>query len=154
MTGDINMNNNHIENLPTPTENAHAATKKYVDDSKVDGSVFLKLDGTRLMAGNLYMNKNRIYDLPAPTGNNQPTPLAYTELAYLKVDGSNKMTNNLNMDNKKIIKLLTPTDDADAATKKYVDDKLISQDLSPFLKKDGSVQKVKKCDKKFRHGRK
>ena len=36
------MNNNHIENLPTPTENAHAATKKYVDDSKVDGSVFLK----------------------------------------------------------------------------------------------------------------
>ena len=73
-----------------------------------------------------------------PNGNNQPIPLAYGDLAYLKVDGSNKMTNNLNMDNKKIINLLTPTDDADAATKKYVDDNITTQDLSPFLKKNGS----------------
>ena len=154
MSGSLNMYKNWIRNLPPPRHNDHAATKKYVDISKVDGSVFLKLDGKRPMTGNLNMDNNRILNIPAPDGNNQPTPLAYTELAYLKVDGSNKMTNNLNMDNKKIIKLLTPTDDADAATKKYVDDKSISQDLSPFLKKDGSVQKVKKCDKKFRHGRK
>ena len=49
------------------------------------------------------------------------------------------MINDLNMNNKKIIKLLTPTDDTDAATKKYVDQKSTPQDLSPFLKKDGSV---------------
>ena len=139
MTGDKNMNNKKIENLSSPTVNGDAANKKYVDDSKVDGSVFVKLDGTRVMTGNLNMNKNRIFNIPNPTGPQQPTPLAYGDLAYLKVDGSNKMTNNLNMENKKIIKLLTPTDDTDAATKKYVDDKSTNpQDLSPYLKKDGS----------------
>ena len=69
----------------------------------------------------------------------QPTPLAYTDLAYLHVDGSNKMTNGLNMDNKKIINLQTPTNNSEAATKKYVDDKSTPQDLSPFIKRDGSV---------------
>ena len=47
------MNNNKIKNLPTPTDNTNPATKKYVDDIKVDGSVFLKLDESRKMTGNL-----------------------------------------------------------------------------------------------------
>ena len=127
-----------ITKLKTPSNNDDAATKKYVDDSKIDGSVFLKLDGTRPMTGNLNMNNQRILNVPAPTGNNQPTPLAYTNLAYLKVDGSNPMTNDLNMDNKKIINLLSPTNNSDSATKKYVDDSISNQDFSSFLKKDGS----------------
>ena len=136
----IDMKNQYsIKKLKTPSDNDDAATKKYVDDSKVDGSVFLKLDGTRKMTGNLDMNHNRILRIPAPTANNQPTPLAYTDLAYLKVDGSNKMTNDLNMDNKKIINLITPTNNADATPKKYVDDSISNQDFSSFLKKDGSI---------------
>ena len=139
----IDMKNQFsITKLKTPSNNDDAATKKYVDDSKVDGSVFLKLDGTRPMVGNLNMNNKRILNIPNPNGPKQPTPLAYTDLAYLHVDGSNKMTNDLNMNNKKIIKLLTPTDDTDAATKKYVDNKSTSQDLSPYIKKDGSVPMV------------
>ena len=47
------------------------------------------------------MNNKRILNIPNPNGPKQPTPLAYTDIAYLHVDGSNKMTNNLNMDNKK-----------------------------------------------------
>ena len=90
-----------ITKLKTPSDDDEAATKKYVDDFKVDGSVFLKLDGTKPMAGNLNMNNKRIFNIPAPTGSDQPAPLAYTEFAYLKVDGSNLMKNNLNMDNKK-----------------------------------------------------
>ena len=109
-----------------------------MDDSKVDGSVFLKLDGTRPMTGNLYMNNNRIFNIPNPTGPKQPTPLAYSDIAYLKVDGSNKMTNNLNMENKKIINLISPTDNTDAVPKKYVDDSISNQDFSSFFKKDGS----------------
>ena len=127
-----------ITKLKTPTDNDDAATKKYVDDSKVDGTVFLKLDGTRSMTGNLNMNNKRILNIPAPNGDNQPTPLAYTDLTYLHVDGSNKMTNDMNMDNKKIINLQKPTNNSDAATKKFVDDKSTPQDLSPFFKKDGS----------------
>ena len=53
------------------------------------------------MTGNLDINKNRIFNIPAPGGPQQPTPLAYTDLAYLHVDGSNNMTNDLNMENKK-----------------------------------------------------
>ena len=140
MTGDLNMNNNKIVGLKTPSSNGDAATKKYVDDSKVNGSVFLKLDGTRLMTGNLNMNNQRIYNIPNPNGPKQPTPLAYTDLAYLHVDGSNKMNNHLNMNNKKITYLQAPTSNSDAATKLYVDNKSSPQDLSPYLKKNGSAQ--------------
>ena len=127
-----------ITNLKTPSNNDDAANKKYVDDSKVDGSVFLKLDGTRQMSGNLDMNNKRIFNLPNPTGFKQPIPLAYGDLAYLHVDGSNMMTNHMNMNNKKIINLVTPTNNSDATTKKYVDDSLSNQDFSSFFKKDGS----------------
>ena len=128
-----------IKNLKTPSNNDDAATKKYVDDSKVDGSVFLKLDGTRQMTGNLDMNNKRIINLPNPTGSKQPIPLAYGDLAYLHVNGSNMMTNHLNMNNKKIINLVSPTNNSDAVPKKYVDDSLSNQDFSSFFKKDGSV---------------
>ena len=127
-----------ITKLKTPSNNDDAATKKYVDDSKVDGSVFLKHDGTRKMTGNLDMNNKRIINLPAPTGSKQPIPLAYGDLAYLHVDGSNMMTNHMNMNNKKIINLITPTNNTDATTKKYVDDSVSNQDFSSFFKKDGS----------------
>ena len=136
MTGSLNMNGHKIINLAKPTNNNDAANKKYVDDNKVDGSVFLKLDGTGLMTGNLNMNNNRIYNIPNPSGPKQPTPLAYTDLAYLHVDGSNKMTNHLNMNNKKITYLKTPTSNSDAATKLYVDNKSTN---SQDLKKNGSV---------------
>ena len=129
-----------ITKLKTPSNNDDAANKKYVDDSKVDGSVFLKLDGTRQMTGNLNMNNNRILNIPAPNGNNQPTPLAYTDIAYLKVDGSNSMTNDLNLNNKKIINLITPTNNSDATPKKYVDDSISNQNFTSFLRKDGSIQ--------------
>ena len=127
-----------ITNLKTPSNNDDAANKKYVDDSKVDGSVFLRLDGTRSMTGNLDMNNKRIFNIPNPTGSKQPIPLAYGDLAYLHVDGSNMMTNHMNMNNKKIINLITPTNNSDATTKKYVDDSVSNQDFSSFFKKDGS----------------
>ena len=128
-----------ITKLKTPSDDSDAVNKKYVDDNKVDGTVFLKLDGTRKMTGNLDMNNKRIFNLPAPNGSNQPTPLAYSNFAYLKVDGTNAMTNNLNMDNKRIINLITPINDADAAPKNYVDDGISNQDFSSFFKKDGSI---------------
>ena len=137
---DVDMKSQYsIKNLKSPSNNDDAANKKYVDDSKVDGSVFLKLDGTRQMTGNLDMNNKRIFNLPNPTGSKQPIPLAYGDLAYLHVDGSNTMTNHLNMNNKKIINLVTPTNNSDAVPKKYVDDSLSNQDFSSFFKKDGSV---------------
>ena len=51
MGGNLNMNNNKITNLLKPTDNTDAATKKYVDDNKVDVSNYLKRDGTSYMTG-------------------------------------------------------------------------------------------------------
>ncbi|CAH3193183.1 unnamed protein product [Porites evermanni] len=156
-SGDYDMINKKLRNVGAPSANTDAVTKKYVDDNSsgsVDGSVFLKLDGTRKMTGNLDMDNNQILNLPAPGGPKQPTPLAFTDLKYLHVGGTNKMTNNLNMDNKGIIHLKPPTNDTDGATKKYVDDSIPdtnaatkkyvddnagSPDLSDYLEKDSSV---------------
>ena len=53
MTGDLNLNNNKIVGLATPTLNTDASTKKYVDDivaaNKLNDSPFFKLDGSRKM---------------------------------------------------------------------------------------------------------
>ena len=141
LTGDLNINGQRVKNLISPSENSEAATKKYVDDNKVDGSVFLKLDGSRKMTGNLDMNGKKVLSLSSPSEPYQPTTLAFCENAYLKRDGSNAVNNNLNMENKKIYNLRTPTSDTDAATKKYIDDKISINGgaLANYLKKDGSI---------------
>ena len=51
------------------------------------------------------------------------------------------MTNNLNMDNKGIINLKTPTNEADAATKKYVDSNLFTRN-SAYLIRDGRLPMI------------
>lgn len=66
--GNLNMNNKKIMNLLQPTDNTDAATKKYVDDSKVNVSNYLKQDGTSSMTGNLIMENHKIVNL-----NDEPT---------------------------------------------------------------------------------
>ena len=139
------MTNHKIENLANPTRDTDATTKTYVDatvmNNKVNGSVFLKLDGSRKMAGSLDMDNKPIRNLPLPGGNYQPVTLIYGDRAYIKRDGSNTMNNNLNMNNKKINNLSTPSDNNDAANKKYVDDKFAINGgaLGNYLKKDGTT---------------
>ena len=149
----LDMGDNFINRVKTPTSNDQASNKSYVDKTatntinatalihatKAELDDYLKKDGTTPMTGNLDLNNNRIFHLPAPTGPKQPTPLAFTDFKYLHVAGTNKMLNNLNMDNKSIIHLRTSTAPTDAATKKYVDDNTTAPDLSSYLKKDGSI---------------
>ena len=140
MTNNLNMDNKKIINLRPPTDSTDGATKKYVDDSKVDGSVFLKIDGTRKMSGILDMDFNRIIAVGDPIGPSDAVPLYYAATKYLNLDGTfNKMTGNINMNNNKILNLPTPTTNTDAANKKYVDDNTGAPDLSDYLEKDGTV---------------
>ena len=64
----LNMNNKKIMNLLQPTDNTDAATKKYVDDSKVNVSNYLKGNGSSSMTGNLKMDNHKIVNL-----NDEPT---------------------------------------------------------------------------------
>ena len=135
MNGDFNTDGHKIINLRTPTSNSEPATKSYTDNN------FLKLDGTKKMTDNLDMNDKQIDNLDTPTNNGQPTPLGFSDLRYLQVSGTNKMTGRLNMNDKKIINLSQPTAEKDASNKKYVDDKLLINNvtLSNYLKKGGST---------------
>ena len=65
MTGNLNLNNNKIVGLATPTSNIDAATKKYVDDNSgsPDLSDYLEKDGTVTMTGNLNLGGNKIVGL-------------------------------------------------------------------------------------------
>ena len=150
----LDMGDNYVYNVKNPTANNQASNKSYADTTatntmnaaamihatKAELADYLKTDGSVTMTGNLNMDNNRIFNLPLPSGNNQPATLVFTDLKYLHVAGTNEMTNNLNMDNKSIIHLKPPTAPTEAATKKYVDDnKSTAPDLSPYLKKDGSV---------------
>ena len=143
MTGNLNINNNKIVSLATPTNNTDASTKKYVDDTvaanKVNVNSFFKSDGSKKMTGSIDMNNNRILNLPLPNGNNQPTTLIYANSNYLRINGIIPMFGDLNMNSNKIKNVKTPTNNSDAATKKYVDDKSGSPDLSDYLEKDGTV---------------
>ena len=112
----LDMGDNFINRVKTPTSKDQASNKSYVDTTatntmsaaalihatKAELDDYLKKDGTTPMTGNLDLNNNRIFHLPAPTGPKQPTPLAFTDFKYLHVAGTNKMLNNLNMDNKSI----------------------------------------------------
>ena len=127
----LDMGDNFIYNVKTPTANDQAWNKSYVDTTatntinaaalihatKAELNDYLKKDGTTPITGNLNMNRKRIFNLPAPTGGNQPTPLAFTDLKYLARNGTTPMLNNSNMDNKTIINLKPPTAPSDAATK-------------------------------------
>ena len=75
------MNNKKITNLLPPVSDTDAATKKYVDDnSSVDVSNYLKLDGTALMTGNLNMDNHRITNLYMdPTSKTDATNKEYVD---------------------------------------------------------------------------
>ena len=89
----LDMGDNFIYNVKTPTLNNQASNKSYVDATatntinaaalihatKAELDDYLKKDGTTPMTGNLDMDNNRIFNLPAPDGPNQPTPLALTD---------------------------------------------------------------------------
>ena len=104
MTGELNVQ--------TPTEDANAATKKYIDDA-VQNATDPKLTG-------------RVEALETSQAQ-QDTEIANlkngsTALPYVKKAGDS-MTGVLNMSNNKVTNVADPTENGDAVNKKYVDDK-------------------------------
>ena len=148
----MDMGDNYIYNVKTPTANDQATNKLYVDTkasslaTKQELAGYLKKDGSALMTGNLNMNDKKIVYLKPPTNPTDAATKKYVDNSipntsvYLRRDGSVSMTGNLNLANNKITGLRRPQYNTDAATKKYVDDNSGSiPDLSDYLEKDGSV---------------
>ena len=133
MQADINMNNNFIQNIATPTSSHQATNKGYCDYN------FLSRQKGGVLMSSLSMNQNDLFEITdTPKFGSSAVNKSYVEgeiakipqgsnsdtSSFLKLDGSRAMSGNLDMDNHKIVKLQDPTEDTDAASKFYIDQKL------------------------------
>ena len=147
MQADINMNNNFIQNIATPTSSHQVTNKGYCDYN------FLNRQSGGVLMGSLSMNQNDLFEIPAPKYGNSAVNKNYvdTEITkvhqnidltpFLRKDGQRAMTGSLNMNGNQIIRLKEPVSSSDASTKGYTDRKInnIQKIDTLFIKKDGSV---------------
>ena len=148
MQADINMNNNFIQNIATPTSSHQVTNKGYCDYN------FLNRQSGGVLMGPLSMNQNDLFEIPAPKYGNSAANKNYvdTEITkvhqnldltpFLRKDGQRAMTGSLNMNGNQIIRLKEPVSSSDASTKGYTDQKIDNiQKINTtlFIKKDGSV---------------
>ena len=130
MQTDINLNNNFIQNVATPTSSHHGANKGYCDYNFLN-----RQKGGRLM-GSLSMNQNDLFEIPAPKYGSAAVNKNYVDAKIQSVStaqflqkSGDRMTGDLDMTLNKIINLPAPTASNDPATKYYVDTKVATNDL-------------------------
>ena len=161
METDINMNNNFIQNVATPTSSHQATNKGYCDYN------FLNRQKGGVLMGPLSMNRNDLIGIPdTPKFGYSAVNKNYVDGEFVKKTGDT-MSGIFNMNGNKIKNVGTPyTYENDAAVnvgffntelnasnsnvftqitnayKQYVDGeigKIASVDTTQFIKKDGSV---------------
>ena len=127
MQAEINMNNNFIQNVATPTTSHQGANKGYCDYNFLN-----RQKGGRIM-GSLSMNQNDLFEIPdTPKFGNSAANKNYVDgeigkiasvntTQLIKKDGSVPMAADFDMGTHKIINMGQPTTVTDAATKGYID---------------------------------
>ena len=140
MQADINMNNNFIQNIATPTSSHQVTNKGYCDYN------FLNRQKGGVLMGPLSMNRNDLTGIPdTPKFGYSAVNKNYVDgeitkidtTPFVKLDGSRAMTGNLDMGDHLIQKVGDPVNSDDVATKNYVDAE-IGYISTPFLKLDGT----------------
>ena len=120
MQADVDMNNNFIQNVATPTSSHQGANKGYCDYN-----FFNKQKGGVLM-GSLSMNQNDLFEIPAPKYGSSAANKNYVDAKSVGLPLSGgTLSGDLDMGENKIINLPTPTLAKDAANKSYVDSKIV-----------------------------
>ena len=93
--GNYDIDNKKLTNVATPTTNADAATKKYIDDhiGNVHQTGYFKKDGSVAMTGDLNVGGHKITNLATPTTQTGATTKKYVDDGLgLKVAQSQVMT--------------------------------------------------------------
>ena len=120
MQADINMNNNFLQNVATPTSSHQGANKGYCDYN------FLNKQKGGVLMGSLSMNQNDLFEIPAPKCGSSAVNKNYVDAKIgsgLPLSGGT-LSGDLDMGENKIINLPTPTLEKDAANKSYVDSQI------------------------------
>ena len=119
MQADINMGNNFIQNVATPTTSHQGANKGYCDYN------FLNKQKGGVLMGSLSMNQNDLFEIPAPKYGSSAANKNDVDAKSVGLPLSGgTLSGDLDMDENKIINLPTPTLAKDAANKSYVDSKI------------------------------
>ena len=121
MQADINMNNNFIQNVATPTTSHQGANKGYCDYNFLN-----RQKGGRIM-GSLSMNQNDLLEIPAPKFGSSAVNKDYVDAkismdsAFVKKVGD-RMGGDLDMDSYFLKNVgINLSDDSTAGPRSYVD---------------------------------
>ena len=121
MQADINMNNNFLQNVATPTSSPQGANKGYCDYN------FLNKQKGGVLMGSLSMNQNDLFEIPAPKHGSSAVNKNYVDAkipsGFVKKTGD-VLSGDLNMNGHKITNLPIPSASNEPATKNYVDSKV------------------------------
>ena len=121
MQADINMNNNFIQNVATPTTSHQGANKGYCDYN------FLNKQNGGVLMGSLSMNQNDLFEIPAPKYGSSAVNKNYVDSkipsGFVKKAGD-VLSGDLDLAGHKITNLPTPSASNEPATKNYVDSKV------------------------------
>jgi len=135
--GDIDMQSHKITNVATPTADADATTKAYVDTQT---HTRLNKQGGQL-TGTLDMQTNYIIRVHGPrsgaAGNLDAVNKFYVNNTFLPLSGGD-LSGRLNMTGNRIINLGTPTNSTQAASKGYVDSAIANSKYQYFALRKGS----------------
>ena len=123
MQADINMNNNFIQNVATPTTSHQGANKGYCDYNFLN-----KQKGGRLM-GSLSMNQNDLFEIPAPKYGSSAVNKNYVDAKIPSVDSTqfvkkagDRMGGDLDMNSYFLKNVgIDLSDDTVAVPRSYVD---------------------------------
>ena len=122
MKGSLDMANNRIFNLPTPTGPKQPTPLAFTDLK------YLHVSGTNKMTNNLNMDNKKIINLRPPTSDTDAATKKYVDdntgapdlSDYLEKDGTVAMTGNLNLNSHEIDNLSDPSTDKQAANRGWV----------------------------------
>ena len=123
METDINMNNNFIQNVATPTTSHQGANKGYCDYNFLN-----RQKGGRIM-GSLSMNQNDLFEIPAPKYGSSAVNKNYVDAKIPSVDSTqfvkkvgDRMSGDLDMDAHFIKNVgINLSDDTTVVPRSYVD---------------------------------
>ena len=108
---DFDLNSNKLTNVATPTNDADAANKSYVDGRKITDFTAPTSD--------VSVNSQKITNVATPAASTDAATKGYVD--GREVTNLTAPTSSFSMNSQKITSLATPTASTDAATKSYAD---------------------------------
>ena len=154
MQADINMNNNFIQNIATPTSSHQVTNKGYCDYN------FLNRQKGGMLMGSLSMNQNDLFEIPASKYGSSAANKNYVDGEITKIDTTqfvkkvgDTMTGVLNMNGNTIKNIkLDDKDDTSAVPLSEIKKNFttvigeLTRIDNTFLKKDGTISMTGNLD--------